>query len=460
MIRKVKKNGAKFFFILIVVLFLMTIFFYFYENQTPKFAQSPNVLLSSDFRDSYAPKETAIGKLSGNINGEINSNQIKIKRNNVEIAVEYGVRKVENEYYIWFVSPIQPANYTLVVEDIVIGASGALQNENYEKNFEVSGNEIPYTVKPGAISFAQDFEITVVINGINQQNIQIDFPYERQVNLFPGSHQIKFFVNEIEGIFSGKIGIGMYQIPAFVVGHANSNNETNESEEQNEEIVLNGNNDPLQNSSEQNFSDVVDFRFVSSAVIVGKNNTNQTEKIIFEIENLGSSNLSGIQFVYNREKIKINPESGFTINSGEIKDFEVVIIDWENVERELIIAYAGNQSRQFLLMVNESYANENPQPTYIEENQVNSYFYCSELRGSICFGEDVCSGEQVSSVDGACCLSSCVPKEETGYSWIGYLISGILLLVLIYIFFKYKKTGQNRERVIKNKFNFAEKNLP
>ena len=44
------------------------------------------------------------------------------------------------------------------------------------------------------------------------------------------------------------------------------------------------------------------------------------------------------------------------------------------------------------------------------------------------------------SKEGECCPGKCIKKKGESNSWIGYIIIGVAILVLLFIYLKYKKT--------------------
>jgi len=69
---------------------------------------------------------------------------------------------------------------------------------------------------------------------------------------------------------------------------------------------------------------------------------------------------------------------------------------------------------------------------------------CSELAGSFCSNEEVCSGQNIVSLDGSCCVSGVCeePSEGGGFkAWIGWAIAFVIVIVLVVVYKKYKKAG-------------------
>lgn len=413
--------------------------------------------ISSDLKESYLPKETAIVKLSGSILNQITESDVKLKRNNVEIGFNYGVEKLSGEYYIWFVAPDLAANYNLIVEDITTNEGGSIQISDYQESFSVNGTESDYTSVPGAIFASGNFYVDVILNEDTSKQINVDFP-SRNVNLQPGQNRINFKTSDFSGTSLWNINLGKYSIPAYVVG--SGNNVSNNSTQNNSNIIVNETEE--QNQSSQNFTAPINvsaesnFSFGSSVVVAKIPENSESATINFEITNLGNSSILPL-FFYNKASLEILPEQR-TLNPGETFIYNLTIKE-NSGDREIIRAFSGNSSKYFILMINKSAEIVNATTEYVEE-EVDSYFYCSELGGIICSSEESCSGTESESLDGVCCLEECSVETSGGFSWIGYLLGGILLVVLIFIFIKYRRTKPNGERIVSDKFSFAEKNLP
>ena len=90
-------------------------------------------------------------------------------------------------------------------------------------------------------------------------------------------------------------------------------------------------------------------------------------------------------------------------------------------------------------------------------NLSKSNYKCEELGGKICSEKEACSEQYKESADGKCCLEKCIKIKENSKAWIGYLIAGIVLLSLIYLYMKYKGTEKNKDFIDKN---IEEKNVP
>jgi hypothetical protein len=179
----------------------------------------PQVMaIGSNLKESYRPKETMIGQLSGGILTPITEDQIKIVRDgHVTVATDYGVVSMGNKYYAWAIAPQNPGNYTLQIRDIISSVNGAPEIVDFNKDFSVSGSIIEYSVLPGAIFARDDFEITAMAYN-EQQNIEVDFPEQREIILRPGVNRVSFLVSDIIGTLEKTINFGIYSIPVYIVG--------------------------------------------------------------------------------------------------------------------------------------------------------------------------------------------------------------------------------------------------
>ncbi|MBU1988042.1 MAG: hypothetical protein KKD94_01000 [Nanoarchaeota archaeon] len=174
--------------------------------------------VSSDLRDSYAPKETMIGEFSGGILAPIAREQVSVIRDgHIDVAVEYDIRKLGQGYYIWLISPQNTGNYTLKVRDIIAFVGGVPDVVDYEKEFIVAGEIVDYSINPGFVFASDDFEIAATLYE-SSKTIEIDFPEVREINLVPGTNHIDFPIGDLIGVYSARISVGRYSVPAYILG--------------------------------------------------------------------------------------------------------------------------------------------------------------------------------------------------------------------------------------------------
>lgn len=149
---------------------------------------------------------------------------------------------------------------------------------------------------------------------------------------------------------------------------------------------------------------------------------------------------------YDKNIFIVYPDSGIILEENETVDFNVTLRSTEGSRvRSVVGAYVGNEYQYLLFDVNFT-DDPNEAETEYDFGDDSGGFYCSERGGSFCSSSQVCSTSVVKTIDSSvCCLSTCVDSSSggSGRSWIGYLVSGIALLILIIIFLKYRKTNSS-----------------
>lgn len=353
---------------------------------------------------SYRPGETAVVELSGNILEPIAFGNVMIKRNNVIMAQDYDVKKLGEKYYIWFQSPKDAGNYTLWIKNLKTTINGVPSVIDFSQNFTVSGNFVDYSVSPGFMMTGNNFQMNVKVYGDNNIPINVDFPYQQQILLKPGDNVIDFDVSSITGSKFSTLHLGVYALPIYVM--------RNLSVGESPDIVFS----PLS---------------VSRLILV-------SEKLpvynVISVRNLGKNALNDVYFEYDNSSISIN-SSKFNIRGNESKEFNLGIIKGSDFNTKIYLR-AGNYSFDF------------PIGVVFEKNNVSgnesggsNLYRCSELRGKICSASEVCSTSQEISLDGPCCTGECTAAEpvSSGYSWVGYLVVLIVLVVGGYVYMNYRK---------------------
>src|SRR3989344_6784705 len=153
--------------------------------------------LSTDLKKEYAQRETIIIKIQGKVLEPINSGQVKfIREGHVqEIPIEYEVKKLGEDYYIWAIAPDNQENITLMVNGIHALEKGLPKEINYRQNFSIGNSSKQYSVRPGAIISDRDFKIKII--SYLDENIEIttDFPESRRIIIEPGENSINYSVS-------------------------------------------------------------------------------------------------------------------------------------------------------------------------------------------------------------------------------------------------------------------------
>ncbi|MEK6800379.1 MAG: hypothetical protein AABY05_00445 [Nanoarchaeota archaeon] len=403
--------------------------------------------LSSDIKESYLPRETAIAQLMGSVLEPVNSQQMILKNSNLEVPFDHGISKLGEKYYLWFVNPLDPGNYTLIIERILTDVNGNLEYKDYEQKFIVQGNITDYSVKPGAIYSKKDFEIYVNLYQESEKTITLDFPFERSFNLKNGQNKIYFSIKDLVGIKSDKIRIGKYDVPVYLIGNLSTQTQNytlNESTTNSTIIEVEKINQTNETTQIKGFN--VDPSFILSTVLA-KNNSNYSYS--FEISNFEYKEIN-VRFGYDPNKFLLNPNKNVSIEGNASKRFEITIKNLTGkFLRDAVIIYVGNESKSLILELNITKEDAEIQTSYLRNSTKESLYYCSELNGKKCNSDEACSGNEILSLDGSCCVGSCATINEKSKSWIGYLIAAVVILALLLVYLKYKKGGNVKPLVVK-----------
>ncbi len=313
--------------------------------------------ITTDIKEEYLQGETVATEIKGNVIGAISSSNVELRRGHVLVPMEFELRKLGEEYFLWFITPKNEENYTLIIKNIPSTVSGQIEDVTYTKNFSTSANLSEYTIKPGFVYTSGDFDIAITLNEDEDKEINTDFLEEtdRIIILKPGENTITFSAEEINET-------GMYNLSI-------------------EEFIL-----------------PVYFKL------------NRTVNNIFVNESGEDNNLT------NENASKLI----------------------ENITEEINVTE------------NESSA----------INQERAKYHCYEFPGKICEANQICSGQTITSSDGACCVNgNCISKNGGGgsYAWIGYLIAAIVIIAGIFIYLRYRKIKEEKNPLAKRVQNIENK---
>lgn len=416
--------------------------------------------LSSNMHEVYEPRETIIFEILGSVTQAIDTEQIKIKRGNVEIATDLGIKKLDGRYFIWMVAPAESGEVYLVkIEGVHTYFEGQERIIDFVQNFSVEGNLTDYYINPGVIFSSGNFEINVVSNEDIAQRFSVDFPETREIEIKPGINKLKFSTGSVENGLRF-LTIGKYSVPAYLIGDGTSD----ENEIVIIEVPVNEEVEPLEVGAvvePENAEGVAKFSFGSNLIRSVFAEGGALPILNFEVINDGEKYLETIQWSFNEEYFELVGNSS-KIEIGETRDFELRVKNFDVAEiREPIAAYSEGYNSYFLVIVEKTIVPGNSSVEYYSEEEGQEFYYCSELGGSICNEEQSCSGAEISGLDGACCIGSCESDASGGgASWFGYFLGVILIGILVFVFFKYRSSKVTERSAIKKRFDLAQKNLP
>lgn len=366
--------------------------------------------LSIEMNGSFQKQETGLAKIIGATS--LSEGQLSFYRGNSEIALESGLAKIGEAYYIWFITPNNENNYSIELIDVQT-LDG---KQKIVKNFSVSNGTSEYYIKPGAVIASKDFSVNLFSNAETIETVSVDYPSTRELSISPGINQIDFPVNEAKTNVKS-IKIGQYSVPTYFVIAGSSQN-----------ISLNETNTSKSNTTPEILFDVFPKR-------IERSESNASLVYSIEISNIGSSNISEIILEYNKKVLKLSQDSILVLPINESIKLNLSIIGVSNVSEVLFV-----RKENYSISV----------PIQIERNVVNGsiasntsaqglYDCILELQGQQCLPDQKCTKEITASRQGSCCLGSCAYPEKTGSgSWIGWIIALVVLGVIGYLIYRYK----------------------
>ena len=180
--------------------------------------------ITTSLKDNYQSGETIIFSLSGNILEAIAFEQVSFLRGYVKLPLEYNIKKLGDNYYVWAIAPTAETenNYSFVIKDLFTTVNGKEEKIDFVQNFTISGNLTDYSIKPGLIFAKDDFEIDVQLNEDLDKTIEVGSS-NRSVVLKPGENTISFEKDDFVGAKLNLIKIGKYELPAYVIGRREYN---------------------------------------------------------------------------------------------------------------------------------------------------------------------------------------------------------------------------------------------
>lgn len=372
--------------------------------------------VSTDMKDEYEQGETMSIEISGNILGALGKDSVDFLRGHVSVPLDFDLRKLENKYYLWAIMPTNENNYTLVINDIETTVNGKNAKIDFKQNFSVSGNLTDYSIRPGFIFAKDDFSINIQLNKDEDLEIKTDFPSERNLNLKSGENEIEFDISSVQETGLKKINVGKYTVPAYIVPEKNA-------------------------SGKGEFYVRVFPEIIESTVLIGDKTAYP-----FRIINIGEEVVDEITLEYDQELFSIMDTENIAISPGEAVELNISYIgkiDNDIKERGIsddIIIVIGKNIIKLPITIKFTEDEGKVDIPYLDK--INELKYCTnELKGKICIAGEVCDGETQTSFEGACCIGSCSSEvKKSDYSWIGWVIAAIALLIVLYAYSRYKKT--------------------
>jgi len=419
--------------------FLLTLFFILI---TPSiFAVEFNI------NETFNQGETILVRVSGNFLNSITSENVFFYRGHVQIPMEFGISKIEGDYYIYALTSGKSSdNYSISIENVQYMKGSEIVKDNLVRNFSITNQSADFSVDPGFAVVSEDFYLEVqnmqdneIIINVNTRpdnstgiiSISSDSSTESSFSLNPGeTKKINFHIGEGKSslqLIELKTENLTYKIPVYVF-----------------------------TSFEE--SQMGSFGFDPSILSVSAS-TNTAEKVavyLFNSENLDLKDISlslsdSLNPYVTLSKSKI---ASLSSNSG----IQIELSFLSNAEKKVegtIKAISGNKTALGVVSVNfaDNYVSQNETPSITKRT-------CAEMNGTICDSDEECSIESVYAKDSVCCLGTC---KSAGSGSAGKIIAIIISFVLVagvaYFYFKYKKAKKpvNLVEIAKGKETLGKK---
>ena len=371
--------------------------------------------ITTDLKAEYQPRETAIVEITGNILQPISNSDIKFRRNHVLVPFDYDLRKLEGRYFLYFQNPNSENNYTLEINNIATTEAGIPTTLDFSQDFITKGVLADYSIKPGfAITSTKDiFDFIITSYTDDSIPLTIDYPSSQTFNINPGRNSIPLsFSGADPGLRT--IQFGIYSVPVLVI----------QGQIQNPSTPIN----------------TIKFipENIKRTLLVDSDST-----IPFKIENFGTKAASNLFFSYNQELFDITPSTISTLNPNSTKEFNLTLISQNNI-KGLIYLNSGDFSVNLSIEIN--YTSDESQVSLPDSNVTTPEYFCPELSGTICSADQTCSTDLIDSKDGKCCTGQCIKPGEKSYAWVGWTIGGIVLLIIIWLAIKYRKSKSTSKK--------------
>ncbi len=366
-------------------------------------------------KQSYLPRETFQAEITGNF--------VSLKSSNIFIY-KYGIprsmpvisdlTKQGDIYYFYAILPNQEGNFSLRIENAQYIQGGEIKKEPIIINFTLSQtNSTALSIEPGFIITDKDFSINVKsLNGNSEVSATLESNGEKK-NLSIIEEVQKTFEFSIVGSELGKtnLKINDYNLPVFITKKQNTSIIPKEKE--------------------------ISF-FPSELIAKVATGQNYFFEVLFE--NSGKTNLSNLK-ISTTLNANLTPTiiDSLEVNQRVYLNITIPIDDKqkENISNKIII---NCDNDIFTLPIfleitkNKSQINLN-QTIPISKN-------CKEI-GEICLVNEICTSEITGSLEGPCCLGSCIEKKESDYTW----IFGVIIIIIVFagIFLLYKRAKKKQK---------------
>jgi len=375
--------------------------------------------------------ETLIAVASGNFINQVTSNNVLFYQDHTRVPMIHEVKKVDGDFYIYALLKDKPSgNYSLRIEDISYTVGTETKEDDLISNFIITNELAEFSTSKGFLTY--DEGTSIEIQNLKSSKITVDISTdlttsETQIELSSGqTKKINFYLNTetVNKTFT-KIILSSnetsYQIPVFI------------------ENPL-----PLVQDGE------INFRIEPSQLEISLPTNSSTKRIAYilnsgdvEIDNLLLSVSSSLS-----PYVTITPEKINNFDTGDSEKIELLINSSEeelNLSGTISIQNEDIENSLILLL---GFIKDYTPPE--GDNSSEDKTSCSQFNATLCTTDETCTGDILPSSDkGKCCLApgTCEPSASKGSSTGKIIGWGIIVLVLVLLFWFFKRYEKMRPKI-------------
>ncbi|MAG61404.1 hypothetical protein CMI43_01125 [Candidatus Pacearchaeota archaeon] len=380
-------------------------------------------------KDIYQPQELFQAQITGNFLSLTENNLFIYKdgKAHPEPTLK-GVTKQNNIYHFYAILPNEPGNYSLRIQDTDYLVRGVLNSETIIQPISIIlEDESDLYINPGFIIPKDDFSIKVK-SLFGNTDLTAIFEATGEEKILSLTEQVEETLNfNLPELIpqQSKITINSYEIPVFLIKKLNNTISDLEFIPHLIEGTITPNND---------------YQFS----ILIKNPTNRNlENITLNSDLTTAFSPSTIELLEPNQTIFVN----LTITVEQVEDNLNGQITASIEEDEFYLPVS------FIITNNDTEIKVNDATNIPTTGTGSSALSCSQL-GVICLIDQTCSGDTIESIEGPCCIGTCIEEEPgTGSTIIGIVLIIILILLIAYIVWKArrKKNLKSPEQILEDK---------
>jgi len=385
-----------------------------------------------NIKENFAQGETMIAKVSGNFITPITKSNVFFYKEHVRIPMDYGVEKIDKEYYIYAsLSGKAEGNYSISIENVQYMKGAETLSDNIVKNFSITNATADFSLKPGVIVSSGDFSLE--IQNLKDKQIavivktQIANISERDISIITQETTAKVVS---VSLVSGEVGKIYFKsgsgLPTFQKIELKSENFTYEI--------------PVYIFTSLTNQEAP-YRLEPAELISSIPTNSIIKKIIF-LYNTGDREIRNISLSLS-DSIKpfVNLSQNYVESLASKTNIPIELSFLSPGETEVSGTLKANINSEMMLYSQISLkflSNYTP----VNDSSHSSNKTCEELQGKICSQGEACDKGIEYARDSVCCLGNCVSTSKK--SPVGTIIAIAIFIVLIVVgiwFYKkkYKK---------------------